>query len=110
VIGRHSVVIEVKKSACKMSTSICLDRPAGGHQIRGRMEDHMNNLFSAHWTGRKAGGREADWSHLPPSGFGRLLAAVVITGIAVCLLDHAAGKGSADTAVASSYESTQEWR
>lgn len=72
----------------------------------------MNNLFSAHrtGTGRKAGEQEADWLHPPPSGFGRLLAAVAIIGVAVCLLDHAAGKGPADISVASSYASTHEWR
>jgi hypothetical protein len=95
-----------------MSTSICLGRPEGGHGIVGRMEDHMNNLFSAHWryTGRKAGEQEADWLHRPPSGFGRLLAAVAIIGVAVSVLDHAAGEGPAETTVASSYDSTQEWR
>jgi hypothetical protein len=96
-----------------MSTSICLDRPAGGPGIRGRMEDHMNNLFSAHWTstGRKAGAQEVDWLNPPPSGFGRLLAAVAIIGIAVCILDYASSKGSADTLIASSdYGSSQQGR
>ena len=69
----------------------------------------MNNLFSAHWTGtaRTAGGQEADWSRLPPSGFGRLLAAVAIIGVGVCFLDHAAGKGPADSLIASSYDSSR---
>ena len=56
----------------------------------------MNNLFSAHWNGptRRASPRNIDCSR--PSGFGRLLAAVVIIGIAVSLLDHvAAGKDAA---------------
>lgn len=72
----------------------------------------MNNLFSAHWgyTGKKAGKQEADWWHRPPSGFGRLLAAVAIVGVTVCLLDLAVGKGPADTTVAASYDSIQEWR
>jgi hypothetical protein len=77
------------------------------------MEDHMNNLFFAHrtGTGRTAGGQEVDWSRLPPSGFGRLLAAVVIIGIAVTVLDHAAtGKASADSLTASSYGSPQRGR
>lgn len=70
----------------------------------------MNNLFSAHWTstGRMAGEHEIDWSHLPPSGFGRLLVAIVVIGIAVCLLDHAAGKGPADTLITSSYVSSSQ--
>jgi hypothetical protein len=76
------------------------------------MEVHMNNLFSAHWTntGREAGAPEVDWSQPQPSGFGRLLAAVAIIGIAVCLLDHAASKGPADTVIASSYVSSQQGR
>jgi hypothetical protein len=71
------------------------------------MEVHMNNLLSALWisTGRQAGEREIDWSRVPPGGFGRLLAAVAIIGIGVCLLDHAAGKGPADSLIASSYDS-----
>ncbi|WP_214474526.1 hypothetical protein [Mesorhizobium sp. dw_380] len=69
----------------------------------------MNNLFSAHWisTGRKAGEQEVDWLHPPPSGFGRLLAAVAIIGIGVCVLDQAAGKGPADSLIASSYDSSR---
>ena len=72
----------------------------------------MNNLFSALWidTGREAGGKEIDWLQPQPSGFSRLLAAVAIIGIAVCLLDHAAGKSPADTLIASSYGSSQQGR
>ena len=69
----------------------------------------MNNLFSAHWmdTGREAGAQETDWLYQPPSGFGRLLAAVAIIGVAFCFIDHAAGKHPADTLIASSYVSQQ---
>jgi hypothetical protein len=73
------------------------------------MEVHMNNLFSAHWncTGRRRAAEEIDPLHLPPSGFGRLLAAVAFIGIAVVALDHAAaGKGAAGTLVA--YGSSQQ--
>jgi hypothetical protein len=95
-----------------MSTSIDLGRPASGHVIRGRMEVHMDMLFVVHWRGfgPNAGGQQADWPVRPHSGFGRLLVAVAIIGAAVCLLDHAAGKGVADTVTASSYDSTREWR
>jgi len=66
------------------------------------MEDTMNNLFSAHWrdTGRKAAEQEAEWSYQPPSGYGRLLAAVAIIGVTVSVVDHAAVKSSAETLVA----------
>jgi hypothetical protein len=66
------------------------------------MEDHMDNLFSAHWrhAGRKAGEQEAEWFYRPPSGFGRLLAAVAIIGVTVSLVDHAAVKSPAETLVA----------
>ncbi|TGQ43833.1 MULTISPECIES: hypothetical protein [unclassified Mesorhizobium] len=72
----------------------------------------MNNLFSAHWTstGCKADEQEAYWSHLPPSGFGRLLAAVVIIGVALSVLDSAADKGPPDISIASSYGSSQQGR
>ncbi|WP_376702715.1 hypothetical protein RQ479_22675 [Mesorhizobium sp. ISC25] len=101
-----------KNMRAKMSTSICPGRPAGGHGIGGRMEDHMNNLFSAHRTStsHRAGEQQADWSRVPPSGFGRLLAAIAIIGIAVSFLDYAAAKGPANVSVASSYGPTQEWR
>jgi hypothetical protein len=73
------------------------------------MEVHMNNLFSAHWNraGRRRVAEETDPLHLPPSGFGRLLAAVVVIGIAVIALDHAAaGKDTAGTLIA--YGSSQQ--
>ena len=72
----------------------------------------MNNLFSAHWIGtsRNANGQEPDWLQPQPSGFGRLLAAIAIIGIAVCFLDHAAGKSPADTKIASSYGLSQQGR
>ncbi|TIM08371.1 MULTISPECIES: hypothetical protein [unclassified Mesorhizobium] len=62
----------------------------------------MNNLFSAHWmdTCRKAAEWEADWLDRQPCGFGRLLAAVAMIGVAVSLLDHAAVKSPAGTLVA----------
>ncbi|MER8431884.1 hypothetical protein [Mesorhizobium caraganae] len=70
----------------------------------------MNNLFSAHWTGpgrRRADRQEIDRLCLPPSGFGRLLAAIAIIGLAVILLDHvAAGNGANDTVIA--YGSSEE--
>lgn len=69
----------------------------------------MDNLFFALWkgAGHKAGRREDFWLHPPASGFGRLLAAVAIIGIAACLLDHAAAvRGNADTLVTASYGST----
>lgn len=69
----------------------------------------MNNLFSAHWTstGRRADRQESDPLRVPPSGLGRLLAAVAIIGIAVSLLDHvAAGNGTHDTVIA--YGSSQQ--
>ncbi|CAH2409482.1 hypothetical protein [Mesorhizobium escarrei] len=62
----------------------------------------MNNLFSAHWrdTDRKAAEQEADWLDRQPSGFGRLLVAVAIIGVAVSLVDHAAVKSPAGTLAA----------
>ncbi|PWJ91530.1 MULTISPECIES: hypothetical protein [Mesorhizobium] len=71
----------------------------------------MDNLFFALWRGAgcKAGRREDFWLHPPGSGFGRLLAAVAIIGIAACLLDHAAAvRGNADTLVTASYGSPQQ--
>ncbi|WP_256752007.1 hypothetical protein [Mesorhizobium sp. Mes31] len=72
----------------------------------------MDSLFFALWKspGRKAGRREDFWLHPPPSGLGRLLAAVAIIGIAACLLDHAAGGAPADTLIASTYGSSQQGR
>ncbi|RWO24351.1 MAG: hypothetical protein EOS09_14325 [Mesorhizobium sp.] len=70
----------------------------------------MDNLFSAHWrdTGRKAAEQEADWLARQPCGFGRLLAAVAMIGVAVSLLDYAAVKSPAGTLVANS--SSQQGR
>jgi hypothetical protein len=101
-----------KKKRAKMSTSIRLDRPAGGHGICGRMEVHMDNLLFALWKspGRGPERQEDFWLDPPPLGFGRLLAAAAIIGIGVCLLDHAAGKGPADTLIASSYDSSSQGR
>ncbi|UVK39775.1 hypothetical protein LHFGNBLO_001178 [Mesorhizobium sp. AR10] len=73
----------------------------------------MDNLFFALWKrpGRRAVRPEDFWLHPPPSGLGRLLAAVAIIGIAACLLDHAATvKGAADSVVAASYGSSQQGR
>ena len=71
----------------------------------------MDNLFFALWKGpgHKAGRHEDFWLHPPASGFGRLLAAVAIIGIAACLLDHAAAvKGTADALAAAFYGSSQQ--
>ena len=71
----------------------------------------MNNLFSAHWNGptRRASPRNIDCSR--PSGFGRLLTAVVIIGIAVSLLDHvAAGKDAAGTVIAYGSPEQGSWK
>ncbi len=60
----------------------------------------MNNLFSAHWNGAEGGPRKIDCPSVcqTPSGFGRLLAAIAVIGIAVCVLDHvAAGKAATGT-------------
>ena len=56
----------------------------------------MNNLFSAHWNG--PGGRSRAVDVLRPSGFGRLLLAIAVIGLAVCVLDHvSAGKAATGT-------------
>ncbi|WP_095084396.1 hypothetical protein [Mesorhizobium sophorae] len=72
----------------------------------------MDMLFCAHWkkkAGRGGGGQEADWMHQPAPAFGRFLAAVAIIGVAVCILDHAAaGKGRADTLVASTQQGSSK--
>ncbi|WP_036240694.1 hypothetical protein [Mesorhizobium sp. STM 4661] len=71
----------------------------------------MDGLFFALWKrpGRRAVRREDFWLHPPPSGVGRLLVAVAIIGVAVCVLDHAAaGKGAADTLVTASYGPSQQ--
>ncbi|RWM24935.1 MAG: hypothetical protein E5X74_25220 [Mesorhizobium sp.] len=71
----------------------------------------MDNLFFALWRrrGRRAGRPEDLWLDPPASGFGRLLVAAAIIGIAACLLDHAAAvKGEADSVAVASYGSSQE--
>ena len=73
----------------------------------------MNNLFSAHWTfpGRRADRQEIDPLHVPPSGFGRLLAAIAVIGIAVILLDHAAaGMSANDTVIAYAPSEQGSWK
>ncbi|RUU56720.1 hypothetical protein [Mesorhizobium sp. M2C.T.Ca.TU.002.02.1.1] len=70
----------------------------------------MDDLFFSLW--RRSGGkpqrREDFWLNPPPSGFGRLLVAVAVIGVAACLLDHAgAAKGAADTVRTASYGSSQ---
>ncbi|WP_363221610.1 hypothetical protein [Mesorhizobium sp.] len=76
------------------------------------MEVHMDNMFLASWKGAGcgAGRREEDfWLRPPASGFGRLLAAVAIIGIAACLLDHAAAvSGNTDALVGASYGSQRQ--
>jgi hypothetical protein len=71
----------------------------------------MNNLFSAHWNGPsgRASPRNIDCSR--PSGFGRLLAAIAIIGIAVILLDHAAaGMRATDTVIAYGSSEQGSWK
>ena len=70
----------------------------------------MDNLFFALWKspGRGPGRRQDFWLDPPPLGFGRLLAAVAIIGVAVCLLDHTAAVGKADTLVTASYGLSQQ--
>jgi hypothetical protein len=55
--------------------------------------------------------QEIDCSRPPPSGFGRLLAAVAIIGIAVILLDHAAvGMSATDTVIAYGSSEQGSWK
>ncbi|RWQ41475.1 MAG: hypothetical protein EOS21_13650 [Mesorhizobium sp.] len=70
----------------------------------------MDGLFFALWkgSGRKLERREDYGLHPPPSGFGRLLAAVAIIGVAASVLDHAAARKGAADAVAASYGSSQQ--
>jgi hypothetical protein len=94
-----------------MSTRIDPDRPAGGHGFSWRMEVHMNNLFSAHWNSIGAGVRPQEIDCSRPSGFGRLLAAVAVIGIAVVALDHAAaGKDAAGTLIAYGSSEQGSWK
>ncbi|TRC73784.1 hypothetical protein FJV83_22590 [Mesorhizobium sp. WSM4307] len=69
----------------------------------------MDNLFFTLWKspGHAPERQEDFWLDLPAPGFGRLLAAVAIIGVGVCLLDHAAAKGPADSLIASSYDSSR---
>jgi len=74
------------------------------------MEVHMDNLFFAlrKGPGHKAGRQEDLWLDPPAAGFGRLLAAVAVIGVAACLLNHiAAVDGTADTHAAASYGSSR---
>ncbi|ESX07551.1 hypothetical protein NKH34_04025 [Mesorhizobium sp. M1148] len=67
----------------------------------------MNNLFSAHWNDADKSARLHEIECSRPSGFGRLLAAVAVIGIAVCVLDHAAaGKDAAGAVI--TYGSSQQ--
>ncbi|WP_027059427.1 hypothetical protein [Mesorhizobium loti] len=71
----------------------------------------MDNLFFALWKspGCRLERQQDFWLDPPPLGFGRLLAAVAIIGVAACLLDHAAViAGQADTLVAASYGLSQQ--
>lgn len=53
-------------------------------------------------------GQTGDWSRIPPSGLGRLLAALAIIVVAFSLLDHAAVRESqADAGVTPSYVSAR---
>ena len=70
----------------------------------------MNMLFSARRPGRNAG--DFDWSHLPPAGLGRLLAAFAIIAAMVALLDGAASPdaGKPGISVTSPYDPIQNGR
>ncbi|CDX25853.1 conserved hypothetical protein [Mesorhizobium sp. ORS 3324] len=71
----------------------------------------MENLFFALWRhpGRRAQQPQDLWLDPPPLGLGRLVAALAIIGVAVCLLDHAAAVISkADSIAVASYGSSQK--
>ena len=70
----------------------------------------MDNLFFALWRrpGRRVQRPEDFWLDPPPSGLGRLVAAVAIIGVAACLLDQAAVRSKADSIAVASYGSSQE--
>ena len=71
----------------------------------------MNNLFSAHWNSIGAGVRPQEIDCSRPSGFGRLLAAIAVIGIAVILLDHAAaGMSANDTVIAYGSSEQGSWK
>jgi len=69
----------------------------------------MNNLFSAHWNG--PGGRPQHIDCSRPSGFGRLLLAIAIIGLAVCVLDHVStGKAATGTLIAYGSSEQGSWK
>ena len=69
----------------------------------------MNNLFSAHWNGPDGRPQDIDCSR--PSGFGRLLLAIAIIGLAVCVLDHvSAGKAATGTLIAYGSSEQGSWK
>ncbi|CAN7271180.1 hypothetical protein LJR234_001324 [Mesorhizobium amorphae] len=107
IVGGGEIIL--KKCACKNVDFHSPRSSCGRPWVRGRMEVKMDNLFFALWKrpGRKAERPEDFWLHPPPSGLGRLLAAVAIIAVAACLLDHAAAvKGPADSVTAASYGSS----
>ncbi|AZO20990.1 MULTISPECIES: hypothetical protein [unclassified Mesorhizobium] len=69
----------------------------------------MDTLFSAR---KRMFRQETDWAEVPPSGFGRLLVAVAVIGLAIGLLDHAAAQASlaGSSLIASSYDPAQQRR
>jgi hypothetical protein len=68
----------------------------------------MDNLFLAIWRKpeRKDQRPEEFWLDPPALGFGRLLAAMVVIGVAVCLLDHAATASKTDIVAFASYDAS----
>ena len=71
----------------------------------------MNNLFPAHWNGAGTGVRPQEIDCSRPSGFGRLLAAIAVIGLAVILLDHAAaGMSANDTVIAYGSSEQGSWK
>ncbi|TPI11347.1 hypothetical protein FJW06_20045 [Mesorhizobium sp. B4-1-3] len=69
----------------------------------------MDNLFSGSVQAAQPQRKEDFWLDLPPSGFGRLLLAVAVIGVAACLLDDAAAaRGAADTVRIASYGSSRQ--
>jgi len=70
----------------------------------------MDNLFLADWggPGRKVRQPEEFWLDPPASGFGRLATAIVIIGVAACLLDHAAFRSETGAAALAPYNASME--
>ncbi|TIU88143.1 MAG: hypothetical protein E5V86_19385 [Mesorhizobium sp.] len=70
----------------------------------------MDNLFVAIWAKPERNARRAQefWRDPPAPGFGRLLAALAIVGVAACLLDHMATASKTDTAAFASYNVATE--